>query len=281
MKPPRRDSEPARFQCRCLIRADQAAFEQLLQASGLSQPALTDALAKGAVWGQRHHSGGVHRKPARIHCLPDTLASGDVLLLNYDPRILAARAPDPLLISDQVNYSIWNKPAGVFSQASKWADHCSIVRMVECGHGKSSYLVHRLDRAARGLIVIAHTRNALQRLTALFEQRQIEKFYRVTVVGRFATPLPFDIRQPVDGRSAHSCVLECRYRESENLTDLVVQIHTGRKHQIRQHLAAAGFPILGDRLYGASVEPPVDLQLVASRLEFQCPFTRKAMKFEL
>ncbi len=273
-----RDGEGRQY--RCVIEPGQGAFEQLRKVCGLPSTALRDAIGKGAVWVQRANAAGELRKPVRIHLLPDELAHGDALLLNYNAAILGACAANPTLISDQVNYSIWHKPAGVFSQASKWADHCSIVRQVTLLHGKSSHLVHRLDRAASGLIVIAHTRNAQVRLASMFEQRRIEKHYQVTVEGTFAHPLPFDIRLPVDGKAAHSSVLTCRLRPSENLSDLVIRITTGRKHQIRRHLAASGFPIQGDRLYGNAAACVVDLQLTASRLEFRCPFTDQLLTFE-
>ena len=62
---------------------------------------------------------------------------------------------------------------------------------------------------------------------------------------------------------------------------LDVRIETGRKHQIRRHLADLSHPVIGDRLYGAGVEDGVDLQLTAYLLAFHCPVNDERVEYRL
>jgi tRNA pseudouridine32 synthase/23S rRNA pseudouridine746 synthase len=88
------------------------------------------------------------------------------------------------------------------------------------------------------------------------------------------------IRLAVDDRRAcsHARVLEQR----GGLSLLEVDIETGRKHQIRKHMAAISCPVQGDRLHGlAEKTSEVNLQLSATRLSFVCPFTHEARCYQL
>lgn len=259
------------------ITAWGSALSQLVAGSGLSEPVLIDAARKGAVWLKPVKA----HKLRRIRQLEDNVSVGDTLYLNFNASVLAQTPLVPRLISDEVNYSIWCKPAGMLSQGSKWSDHCTITETVAIQHGKPAYLVHRLDKAASGLIVIAHTRNALKKLTALFAGRQVEKQYRVQVHGQMSASLPIRIDADVQGKNAISNVLEIQYNKKSNTSNLKVAIETGRKHQIREHLNGAGFPVVGDRLFDREREHEHDLRLAATCLVFQCPFTEKTKKFEL
>ncbi len=104
------------------------------------------------------------------------------------------------------------------------------------------------------------------------------KIYRARVAGNLmADDLRLDT--PLDGKDSISRVTTLSRDEESDTTDVQVRIETGRKHQIRRHLAGIGHPIVGDRLYGAASAG--GLQLTAVELAFQCPVTRKAQIFRL
>jgi tRNA pseudouridine32 synthase/23S rRNA pseudouridine746 synthase len=234
------------------------------------------AMKKGAVW--LSDKNGINR----IRRAKKTLAKGSSLHFYFDQSVLSADIPQPKLISDEEDYSIWFKPRGVLCQGSKWGDHCTIHRWIESNDSKQrpAMIVHRLDRAACGLIAIAHSKQMTQNLSDLFKQRSIEKKYKAVVCGEFPNHRdPIMINSEIDGRHACSIIRRLEYCPEKNLSLLEVNIETGRKHQIRRHLSEHGFPIHGDRLYGGG--DSADLQLAAVHLKFKCPSTAQLKKFQL
>jgi len=212
-----------------------SALHQLMAATGLTENTLKDAAYKGAIWHQKPRGG----KQKRIRKIGRSaaLGIGHTLYVNYNPEVLAAQPLKPRLVSDQVNYSVWYKPKGMWTQGSKWADHCTITAAVIKAHSKKALLVHRLDKATSGLIIIAHTKNATQRLSKLFAQRAIEKLYRASVVGEWTQALPYALDQAIDSKPASTLIKEAMFNADNNTTELLLQLETGRKHQIRQHLS--------------------------------------------
>jgi tRNA pseudouridine32 synthase/23S rRNA pseudouridine746 synthase len=86
---------------------------------------------------------------------------------------------------------------------------------------------------------------------------------------------------PIDNKPAITHLEQNDYNPQLHTTTLILSIETGRKHQIRKHLAGIDHPIVGDRLYGlANKDEPdaANLQLVASKLSFQCPFSLDTIK---
>ena len=258
------------------IEPESDALSQLVSQSGLTPAQLIDAATKGAVWHKRSGAG----RYRRVRNL-DACNSGDLVSVNYNQQVLDEKPTSPQIVSDQNNYSVWIKPAGMLSQGSKWGDHCTITAAVHSICGKPAHLVHRLDKAASGLIVIAHTRNALTKLADLFARRQIEKTYHVQVIGEFSNALPLTINTDIDAKSAVTTILAVKGNSEPGYSKLVVSIESGRKHQIRRHLLELGFPVVGDRLYLPEQPHNVDLQLRAVSLSFVCPFSGERMCFEI
>lgn len=254
-----------------------SALSQLASASNLSEEQINDVARKGGVWRKKHNA----HKIRRVRDLSEGLTVADQLYLNYDPNILAQTPLLPVLVSDQRNYSIWNKPSGMLSQGSKWSDHCTITETVQHLHGKPTFLVHRLDKAASGLMVVAHTKNATRKLAELFSARAVEKQYLVVVHGEFKKSVPCSLNMPIDNKVAHTEVLEAKYSDATDTSTLLVRISTGRKHQIRSHLHAMGLPVVGDRLFDPSRVHTQDLQLTACVLGFDCPFTKERKVFRI
>uniref|UniRef100_A0A7C4QP00 RluA family pseudouridine synthase n=1 Tax=Schlesneria paludicola TaxID=360056 RepID=A0A7C4QP00_9PLAN len=149
-------------------------------------------------------------------------------------------------------------------------------------------VVHRLDRPVSGVVLFARTSKAAARLSAQFRAGTIEKVYWAVVAGRHV---------PREGELRHSLVKDAaRNRavvaDAETGRDSRLHFHrkgrhgawvwlevrplTGRSHQIRAQLSAAGWPILGDRKYG-SREPfvPGAIALHARALTFTHPVRRE------
>ena len=208
------------------------------------------------------------------------------LHLYYNAAIQNTVPTNAILISDEVEYSIWNKPYGMYSQGSKWGDHCTIHRWAET-HLKPerpAFIVHRLDRAASGLIILAHSKKMATMFSTLFKNREIEKRYSAVVEGSLDDlELPHIITSNIDDKPALTKIISIE--SDANNSKLIIEIETGRKHQIRQHLAELGHPIIGDRLYGSKNFSEnfqqQDLQLQAKSLRFICPVTNSQREYSL
>lgn len=251
--------------------------DALAASAGLTKAEVKSAMRKGAVWLTRcGHTRRIRRASAAT-------ADGDEVHLYYNPDVLS-ETPRPCdLIADEDAYSVWYKPFGVRSQGSKWGDHCTVYRWAEqhLKPERPAFIVHRLDRAATGLILVAHRKGTATQLAKLFEGRDVDKRYCAIVHG--AHPMGESARRidaPIDGREAVSHVRAVEYDEANDRSLVEVRIETGRRHQIRRHLAETGYPVVGDRLYGKEGDSE-DLQLVACRLAFPCPVDRATKVFDL
>jgi tRNA pseudouridine32 synthase/23S rRNA pseudouridine746 synthase len=191
------------------------AIDWLAENSPLSRMQLKKALANGAVW---LHTG---KKQERLRRATRELPANSTLHMYYDAAILALEPPTPTLVCDENQYSVWYKPAGLLSQGSKQGDHCSLLRIVEQTMNRKTFLVHRLDREANGLMLVAHTEKAAAALSGLFQKNRIDKHYRASVAGEWR---PADLAPekilPCENRQRHrwqtcchmdrSCGVRCR-----------------------------------------------------------------------
>ena len=262
-----------------LIQSSEASPIDLLhRETGLSKQRIKLAMTQGAVWLTRGRNTRRLRRAKRI------LRVGDEVHLYYDVKILAEVPAEPTLIADVGAYSVWHKPYGLRSQGSKWGDHCTVVRWAErhLQPERPTFTVHRLDRAANGLILIAHSKSVAAELSTLFQAREVDKRYQALVAGDFSVhPKPLRVEQPIDGKDAVSEFSLVERIEGGDRSMVDVRIETGRKHQIRRHLSELGHPIIGDRLYGMAKEEDVDLQLTAYLLAFQCPVNGERVEYRL
>lgn len=255
---------------------DDNAVSLLQPTSGLSRTQVKTAMSKGAVWLTRGS------RTERLRRAKRALRVGDRLHLYYNARVLDELPAEPTLVADAGSYSVWNKPYGMRSQGSKWGDHCTVGRWAEqhLEPQRPSFVVHRLDRAANGLLLVAHDKKTAAALSALFRERRVKKCYRAWVCGDISSlESPLRVDTPLDGKPAGSKFRCIRVDDDRSLVD--VSIETGRKHQVRRHLSALGFPILGDRLYGRGAADGVDLQLTAYLLSFQCPVNGDIVEYRL
>ncbi len=219
----------------------------------------------GAVWRTR---GG---QTARLRKASSTLVAGDELHIYYRADLIDAEVLQPVLLVDEGEYSVWYKPAGVLCQGSKYGDHHTLQRMAQLQQNtdRNNLLVHRLDRYTFGVCLLAHSKTMQVKLSKLFETRQVDKHYHALCdVGPEPGTLPISVDHPIDGRAAHSEV--SLLAATDEYSMLNVRITTGRKHQVRIHLASLKLPIIGDRQHGDPTDQR-DLQLCAYSLGFTCP----------
>lgn len=151
--------------------------------------------------------------------------------------------------------------------------------------------VHRLDRAAAGLMVLARSGPAASELSRQIREEGIGKEYLAVVHGLCpesgamrdllardrARKMTFVTDTP--GREAREALLEYRRLASREGTSLAaVLLHTGRTHQIRVQFASRGLPLVGERKY-ALLDDPCQLALFSHRLRFRHPVTGEALCF--
>lgn len=153
-------------------------------------------------------------------------------------------------------------------------------------------IVHRLDKDASGVMVVAKNSRTQLDLIGQFKARSVAKAYLVLVRGRL-TPDSGVIEAPIGrdprNRKRMAVVADGEGREArthyhvirhlEDYTLLEVRMETGRTHQIRVHLSAIGYPVLGDGVYGTKSDTLPRLFLHACRLGFKLPSTGKYAEF--
>jgi tRNA pseudouridine32 synthase/23S rRNA pseudouridine746 synthase len=266
----------AGFELHLEIEEASKAIDILAANSDLSKQLLKQAMKNGCVW----HTQGSHTK--RIRRADKHVAIAEQLHCYYDPMVMAVQPSPAIQVADEHDYSVWVKPRGMFSQGSRWGDHCTINRWIEMNSApqRPCFIVHRLDRAATGLMLLAHTKSAAAKLSALFAQRDLDKHYRVIVEGEFVALEPVLIDAAIEDKDAKTVINSVNYCARLNRTLLDVKIETGRKHQIRRHLSDTGFPVVGDSLHGLC-DNNEDLQLAAYSLRFICPLSGEEKYYQL
>ncbi|MBI4216430.1 MAG: RluA family pseudouridine synthase [Chloroflexi bacterium] len=221
---------------------------------------------------QRLIARGLARVNGRPAKAGTRLKAGDRVALELPPPEPAALAPEarPLtIIYEDAHILVIDKPPGLAvhpgsglsrgTLAHALLAHCPSLAQV--GSSLRPGIVHRLDKDTSGLMVVAKTDAAYHDLVRQFQKRQVAKGYLALVQGR---PQPAEGviagdlgRDPARrqrmavvsrGREARTRYKVLEYLDKQSL--LEVSPETGRTHQIRVHLAAAGFPIYGDPVYG-------------------------------
>lgn len=182
----------------------------------------------------------------------------------------------------------FNKPAALAVQGR--GHEKTLLDLAEIYARQKLYLVHRLDQPASGLILFAKNKTAQVRLNEQFKNRQIDKYYLAAVKneplneeGRLIHFLKKNGRVNksfvVDQASPGAKRAELSYRrlaQSDRYHCLLIQLFTGRHHQIRAQLAAAGFPIKGDVKYGfRRKNDDRSIHLHAWKLQFRHPVSNE------
>lgn len=216
--------------------------------------------------------------------------------------LVPEEGPLDILYSDE-DIAVINKPAGLTmhpcpSCPSGTLVHRLVARFpgLALQEGPRPGIVHRLDKDTSGLVIVALSEKARLRLIEDFAARRVHKTYLAVTRGVPAAEGGCDLpigRHPTiktrmavvpeekGGRSALTKWSTLYASPSGRFALLAVRLFTGRTHQIRVHLAHAGFPLWGDAVYGpADRTSPVARQLLhAWRLEFTHPVSGRDMCF--
>ena len=214
---------------------------------------------------------------------------------NREKHILANELPLDILYEDS-SLLILNKPAGLVCHPAKGHLIDTLSNGVQYYFESQGdfdsriHLVGRLDKEVSGIVTIAKNGVVSERLQADREAGRLEKHYTALVRG-VITEDAFELRtamreavneenfrRAVPAEGGKLCVTRCRVlRRTDRFTLLDVCPDTGRLHQIRFSLAEAGFPIVGDTLYGHDPDDPRvgRVMLHAGTLRYTDPFSRE------
>lgn len=233
------------------------------------------------------------------------------LKLNIGDRvniIIPPTAPTPLLpeaipldiIYEDDDLLVVDKPAGLTIHPAPGHPSHTLVNAIlshlpslaETSDSLRPGIVHRLDKDASGIMVVAKNNPAQLNLISQFKARSVVKAYMVLVKGHL-TPESGLIEAPIGrdprNRKRMAVVAEAEGREARtrynvvkyigNYTLLEVRTETGRTHQIRVHLSAIGYPVVGDSVYGVKSAFLSRQFLHACRLGFKLPSTGEYVEF--
>lgn len=207
--------------------------------------------------------GGTRRPSSRLRGGEELLVHPDVARLELEglDEPLPEAPPIPRLHEDE-DLLVVHKPAGTLVHGSSPLHRDALVDRLSEEEGAALHVVHRLDRLTSGVLVLARRPAVADRLRELFDGGASRKVYLAVVRGRVDeawgeirrplgpledAPVPGMVACRDDGAPSRSSFHLLHAGAERSL--LALELHTGRKHQLRVHLASKGWPIVGELLY--------------------------------
>jgi 23S rRNA pseudouridine1911/1915/1917 synthase len=230
------------------------------------------------------------------------LETGDRVSISIPPEPPSRLSPEAIpldIVYEDKDLLVIDKPAGLAVHPAPGHSSHTLVNAVlnylpgltQDDDSPRPGIVHRLDKDTSGLIVVAKNRPAHENLADQFKSRSVSKSYLVLVKGKLE-PESGIIESFIgrDPRHRQRMAVVSRGREARTryrvvkyhgkYTQLEISPETGRTHQIRVHMAAIGFPVVGDAVYGVS-SPHLSRQFLhASRIGFRLPSSGEYVEFE-
>ncbi len=228
---------------------------------------------------------------------------GDLISITIPPPLPSSLSPEDIplkIVYEDNDVIVVDKPAGLTVHPAPGHPEHTLANAIlshlpaiaDTGEWQRPGIVHRLDKDTSGLIIIAKNNLAHQKLTEQFKARTVKKVYLTLVRGK-VTPDQGTIEAPIGrdrshrekmaitdrshGREARTKYRVLKHLGSYSLLETIPE--TGRTHQIRVHLAAIGYPVIGDKVYGVK-SPLLDRQFLhAQRIKFQLPSSGKEVEF--
>ncbi|MGZ3498127.1 MAG: RluA family pseudouridine synthase [Vulcanimicrobiaceae bacterium] len=260
--------------------------------TGFSRSLVTEAVKRGNV-----RVDGAVVKGSHV------LSEGETIefeLHEREPMSVEAEPIDLTIVYEDDDIIVVDKPAGMVTHPAHGATSGTLVNALLAhvrdlpGERLRAGLVHRLDRDTSGLLVVAKSDDALSALGKAMKARYIKREYLGLVHG-----IPLHPKGTLDGPIGRDPQNRLKYTitaegkpavthyevrtKLQNAAELIFRLETGRTHQIRVHMAALGYPIVNDPVYGKS-EPQFPLPgqaLHAWKLSFRHPRTGGELHFEV
>lgn len=244
----------------------------------------------------RHHQLAVNGTPSSQYDRP--VQAGDELWVNFDGSFHIFSHPKIKIVYDDDDIMVIDKGYGMLSTAAgKVRDDTvfSVLRnfVKEADEKAHIYVVHRLDRDTSGLMILARTAKARDKMVRNWNAMVPQRKYEAIVEGRMEEDKGHVINylrnsgnyevissdDPDDGgekATTHYITLERGERNSH----VLLWLHVGHKNQLRVHMKDLGHPISGDRKYGGHANAIHRLALHATHITLVHPVTGKEMTFE-
>lgn len=214
----------------------------------------------------------------------DITISDDAISLDViyeDDNYLAINKPRNVITYNAIGHS---EEASVASSLKKMYDQLANNDSIKPG------IVHRLDYETSGVLIICKNDLAYQKISQLFKERKITKYYLAICKGQFKNPkgkieislskkFGKKIKMIADPYGKEAITEYEVIAEKEGASLVKVKLITGRTHQIRVHMSLIGHPLLGDTLYGGGNKTNT-FYLHATEVLFKDPITNKEIKIE-
>ncbi|GAB64305.1 pseudouridine synthase [Candidatus Jettenia caeni] len=211
----------------------------------------------------------------RIWIASYQLNRGDVVeVLTEDTQ--PAQSKKGVILYQDDHYLIVSKPPGILTNGAESLENNLKIYL----KNNRMRAVHRLDKDTSGVVIFAMNKGAFEHMKTLFKGNLVKKVYRVIVKGNVGIQ-NFTIDTPLHGQKAVTHVK--LLKRGRDTSYLEVNIETGRTHQIRTHLASAGYPVIGEMEYNRKpIKNPLlrhirRQMLHAYQITFSHPYTHKTI----